>query len=281
MINRFYLILFFSFLLISCQFKSDVSQSESTNTPSDFPELVRSFSTQNAGSAQYLSGKVHNVIIFISKDEFSQELQDEQIQLVKEAQDFLIKQAKIYGKKVEFSNSFLGYEGKPILVNDIETGQGSGNERVDWVSFLLNNMNSNPLEFYKDIKKQYQVDHVFVTIIANQPGRGYAIAYEPHFDKQKYFLEGTMQYVAYENGQKNCSASYAHEFLHLFGAWDLYQTFQTTKEQEEIAKNLYPKDIMLATSYNIDSKKIDSLTAYLVGLHVNYNPIYDQFEPKR
>lgn len=278
MINRFFLILFFSSLLVGCQ-SSD--NSEQSNAPSDLPELVRSFSTQNAGSAMYLSGKVHNVIIFIAQKEFPKELQDEQIQLVNEAQDFLIKQARNYGKKVQFSNSYLGYDGNPIIVQDIETGQGRGNERVDWVSFLLEQLNTTPLEFYKDIKKQYQVEHVFVTIIANQAGRGYAFAYEPHFDKQKFFLEGTMQYIGYENGQKNCSASYAHEFLHLFGAWDLYQTFQTTNHQQQLAQKYYPDDIMLATSYDIYSKKIDSLTAYLVGLHNNYNPLFDQFEPKR
>lgn len=281
MINLFYRILFINLVFFSCQFNQKDSQSDSISSPSDIPELVHSFSTQNAGSAQFLSGKIHNVIIFISQKDFPQEIQDEQIELIKEAQEFLTKEAKRYGKKVEFTNSFLGYHAKPIIVNNIETGQGRGNERVDWVSFLLEEMHTTPLEFYKDIKKQYQADHVFVTIVANQPGRGYAFAYEPHFDKQKYFLEGTIQYTSYENGQKNCSAAYAHEFLHLFGAWDLYQTFEITSEQEKIAKKLFPDDIMLATSYDIYSKKIDSLTAYLVGLHNNYNPIFDQFEPNR
>ncbi len=279
MISRFYLILFFSLILNACYFKD--GQNESAYQPTEAPQLVNSFSTQNAGSAKYLYGKVHNVIIFISSSDFSKKLQDEQLGYISEAQEFLQKEAKRYGKKVEFSNSYFGYDGKPILVQDIETGQGRGNERVDWVSFLLDLMNTTPLEFYNDIKKQYQVDHVFVTIIANQPGRGYAFAYEPHFDKQKYFLEGIMQYTSYENGQKNCSASYAHEFLHVFGAWDLYETFKVSKNQSDLAKKLYPDDIMLATSYNIYSRKIDNLTAYLVGLHDEYNPIFDKFEPKR
>lgn len=275
--NLFFLTLFFSIVVLACESE----KSQNTSAPSDLPELVRSFSTQNAGSAMFLEGKIHNVIIYIASEDFSQELQEEQFHYIKEAQEFLKKEAKRYGKNVEFSNSFIGNDAKPIIVKDIETGQGRGNERVDWVSFLLNDMNSSPLEFFKDIKKQYQVDHVLVTIIANQLGRGYAFAYEPHFDKEKYFLEGVMQYVGYENGQKNCSASYAHEYLHLFGAWDLYQTFQTTKEQENFARKLYPDDIMLATSYDIYSKKIDSLTAYLVGLHTNYHSFFDKFEPKR
>jgi len=279
MISRFYLIPFFSILIFSCQSNGD--EQNRKDYPMDFPELVRSFSTQNAGSAKFLEGKVHNVVIFISSKGFSSEEQNEQFHLLNEAQEFLVKEAKRYGKKVIFSNSFIGNDGNPLHIEDIETGQGRGNERVDWVSFLLEKLNTAPKDFYKTILKEQKVDHVLVTIIANQPGRAYAFAYEPHFDSEKYFLEGCIQYTSFESGQKNCSASYAHEMLHIFGAWDLYRTFQTTNEQESLARQLYPKDIMLATSYDIYSKTIDSLTAYLVGLHPNYNPIFDKFEPKR
>jgi hypothetical protein len=276
MISRFYLIPFFSFLLCSCQNQENHSENE---MPLNLPQVVNTYSTQNVGSAKFLNGKVHNVVIFIASKHFEKEQQDEQLGYLLEAQNYLQKEAKRYGKNVTFTNSYIGYEGEPLIIKEIESGHGTGHERVDWVSFILEQLDTTPLEFYKTIIKEQKVDHVFVTIIANQPGRAYSFAYEPAFDKEKYFLEGCIQYTSFENGQKNCAASYAHEILHLFGAWDLYQTFQTSEKQEQLARKWYPKDIMLATSYDINSRMIDSLTAYLVGLHNNYNPFFDQFEP--
>lgn len=266
--------------LVSCQDKN--AQTQPQSIPIETLQRVKTFSTQECGSAKILQGKVVNLIIFITEPgkKWRPEDQAEQIALIREAQDFLVQEAKRYGKQLSFEIAFLN-ENEPIEESDIEVGQGRGNERVDWVSYLLDKMGYIPFSLYQSLLKEHNANQLLITIIANQLGRGYSFSYEPHFDKEKYFVEGSLQYIGYENGQKNCAASYAHEYLHNFGAWDLYQTFQTSKENEKLARKLYPDDIMLRTSYNIIELKIDSLTAYLVGLHDQYKPLYDTFEPKR
>ena len=105
-----------------------------------------------------------------------------------------------------------------------------------------------------------------VLILANKAGNGYAIQYSYEMDKNLYFLERTILYQKYLNDSELASSSIAHEILHLFGAWDLYETFEQTKDREVKARELFPDDIMLQTSYNINELNIDKLTAWLTGL---------------
>lgn len=61
----------------------------------------------------------------------------------------------------------------------------------------------------------------------------------------------------------------AHEFLHLFGAWDLYQSpfdrtiFQRMRKRKAMKR--YPNEIMAFTYRNIDSLEISPLSMYLIG----------------
>lgn len=61
----------------------------------------------------------------------------------------------------------------------------------------------------------------------------------------------------------------AHEFLHLFGAWDLYlspfdrKIFAKSKKRKAMKK--YPTEIMTFTYRDIDSLSISPLSKYLIG----------------
>lgn len=62
----------------------------------------------------------------------------------------------------------------------------------------------------------------------------------------------------------------AHEFLHLFGAWDLYVTpFDKNKKyivkQKEFAMKEFPNEIMAFAYRNIDSLSISPFTKYCIG----------------
>ena len=103
------------------------------------------------------------------------------------------------------------------------------------------------------------------------------MAYNNAYDKKMYFLEGSMMYNSFENGQPECAASIAHELCHLFGAEDLYATFIQTEENEARARELFPDDIMLKVSYDISTLKIDRLTAWLVGLTDEKEDWYEDF----
>ena len=61
----------------------------------------------------------------------------------------------------------------------------------------------------------------------------------------------------------------AHEFLHLFGAWDLYITpFESRKKEiakKEFAMKEFPNEIMAFAYRNIDSLEISPFTRYCIG----------------
>lgn len=65
------------------------------------------------------------------------------------------------------------------------------------------------------------------------------------------------------------SAVISHEFLHLFGAWDLYITpFDKKKaaiKKKKQAMELFPNEIMAFAYRNIDSLEISQFTKYTIG----------------
>lgn len=70
----------------------------------------------------------------------------------------------------------------------------------------------------------------------------------------------------------------AHEFLHLFGAMDLYTTpwdkKRQAKKKKEWAMKEFPNEIMAFTHRHIDSLEIGQFTRYLVGWDKTLNEEY-------
>lgn len=68
----------------------------------------------------------------------------------------------------------------------------------------------------------------------------------------------------------------AHNFLHLFGAADLYKTpFRKSERKIRLAKNEFPDDIMQDPyGRDIESMFIGPLTRYLIGWTDSLDPIY-------
>lgn len=234
-----------------------------------------------AGSALALKGKIYVLAAFITTPDkaWSKEDKNTMYQQVNEALTWLTKQAAQYGVDISFEKGTYGYE-SDLTVNTIESGTGSGKERVDWVGVVLKTVGyKTPMDFYRWAVREKGCDNVLVLVMANQGGRSYAIPFSKGLDEEKYFLEGCMLYRTRANGDKLISATVAHEMLHTFGGWDLYETFQQTKENELLAKTMYPDDIMLRVSYNIDDLKIDKLTAWLVGLPSKEEVVFWTFKP--
>lgn len=218
------------------------------------------------GSAPALSGTIYVLTCYVSQVGWTFEEIEEYSSLVNQAEDWLVAQASDYGKEVSFVNATMGVE-QPLLMKHIVSGTGSGNEPVDVVSKVMKMIGyKNGLKFVDWVKKNTDCTGCLVLIVANLPGKSYSMAYKDDFDAKMYFLEGCMLYNSYEDGMPACALSIAHEMCHLFGAEDLYATFNQTAENEARARALFPDDVMLGVSYDTNSKKIDRLTAWLVGL---------------
>ena len=237
----------------------------------------KNIGNRNQGSARTLEGKIYVLTCYVSETGWTQDEVEEYSALVQEAEDWLVAQAKNYGKEVSFENGTAGLE-KPLLFDEIVSGNGVGDEPVDLVYKVMKKMGyKNGLDFIDWLNDTIDCDGGLVLIVANKPGRGYSMAYKDTFDPRMYFLEGTMLYTSYSDGKPDCAASIAHEMCHLFGANDLYATFAQTAENEACARELFPDDIMLRVSYNINSLKIDKLTAWLIGLTDEMEEWYTSF----
>ena len=227
---------------------------------------AQNIGNRNQGSAKVLDGKIFVLTCYVSETGWIDSQVEEYNSLLLEAEEWLVKQAKADGKEVSFVNATAGLD-KPLLFDEIVSGNGVGDEPVDLVSKVMKKMGyNNGIEYIEWLNDTIDCDEGLVLIVANKPGRGYSMAYKDTYDPWMYYLEGTMLYTSYEEGVPDCAAGIAHEMCHLFGAEDLYATFVQTAENEARARELFPDDIMLRVSYDINELKIDKLTAWLIGL---------------
>ena len=233
------------------------------------------------GSAKELTGNTYILEVFIS-DQNNNWLYEEKLDIINkyyEAINWIQNQSRRYNINVNFEGGNFGLD-SDIKINNIEYGTASGNENIDMVSTVLKKIGyENSLSFYNwAINNNF--DNTFVLIFVKGMGTGYAIAYDTDImNKDLYYLEGAILYEKYLNGQELASSSIAHEMLHIYGAWDLYATFQQSREIEQLAKIYFPNSIMHRVSYNINELDIDSLTAWRIGWNINPELWYYNFNP--
>ncbi len=250
-----------------------------------FPLIVnaQSVGKWRAGSAYKLSGEIYTLSCFVSgpDDEWTYNEKLEILNLLKEAQEWIKKEASKYNVSVDFSQSGNFGLNKDIKLPFIERGSASGKESVDWVSKVLYKIGySSTLDLGTWVKNNTNAENYQVIIFAKGKGNGYAMAYSTDMEKEKYYVEGAVLYERYNGNGKLASSSIVHEIMHLYGAWDLYKTFNQTQENEQRARELFPNSIMLRTSYNINELTIDKLTAWLIGWTNKPEAWYETFRPR-
>lgn len=243
-----------------------------------------SFSQNNdrwvAGSSYQLRGKVVNYIIFVSTpgNSWSESAKSEYLSKIFSANIWLKQQAEFYNVALEIQNIT---EYRELILDSIERGKGSGNERVDWAGLILSNYGiRNISKEARKLKKRFEADNIQLIIIARGNGRPYSIRFANGMKKRKYYFESLILYENYNNGAPiPVSSVYAHEVLHLYGAWDLYKTYAQTSDRHYMASEIYPNDIMHRVDHDLNTLEIDKLTAYLIGWNKEEPEMFEWFRP--
>ena len=218
--------------------------------------------SRNAGSAKTLDGKTYSLLFFISdeKSEWTYIEKQQMLQYVTDAEIWLTAQAKRYERNLQFEHGFFGWE-KDITVASMPQGNRSGKEDVFLTNKIITKVGYTSQQQLID---QIPAQNIQLLFLFKCDGISYAFPYSPEV-ADEFYLEGMSIYHRFNAKTPQCRACVAHEMLHLFGAWDLYQSFQTSKIQEEQARKQFPNSIMLRTTYNIDELNIDPVTAWRIG----------------
>ena len=219
--------------------------------------------TKNIGSASKLDGSVRLAVVFISDEESDWSLKEQRVQMrrLKRGEEWITTQALTYNiSPPQFTHRVYG-RWRDIKLSELPAGTRSGNENVDMVHLVSWTLNfSSPQQW----RAQFSDDQFATLLFLKRDGASYAIPQETGLDT-RYDIEGAVLYDNFEPGIPNCATCMAHEILHVFGAWDMYETFQITQEQMNTALQLYPDSIMLRTSYNPAELMMDPVTCWRIG----------------
>lgn len=227
------------------------------------------------GSAKALDGKIYVLTIFLTEEEWPLGDKLDVFKTIRDGETWLEQQAAAYGKTVVFVNGEAGLF-KPFI-SSIPPDYDSGSPSV---TIVKENMAKAGYPTGKDFidwtKERAGCSQAFVFVVANAFGRGYAIPFWAE-GPDWAFLEGCILYHSPEYKLKPCSI--AHEFLHLFGAWDLYPTDVQSQENSDRMEKMFPNEVM-HTHAPLDKLEMSPLTAWLVGLTDKEESWFESFRPK-
>ncbi len=219
--------------------------------------------TKNIGSASILDGRVRLAVVFISDENSNWSLKEQRAQMrrLKRGEHWLATQSIAYNVSApKFTHRVYG-RWMDINLPHLPPGTRSGNENVEMVHLVSRELGFESPHAWRS---QFTEEQFVALIFLKRDGASYAIPQETGLDS-RYDIEGAVLYNNFEPGTPNCASCMAHELLHVFGAWDMYETFQITKAQMDIATELYPNSIMLRTSYNPYELTIDPVTGWRIG----------------
>ena len=224
--------------------------------------IVPLMGSRNAGSAKMLKGKTYSLLFFLSDEQSEWSYIEKQriVQQITDAEIWLVEQASKYNHTLQFEHGFFGWD-QDIHFGNMPQGNRSGKEDVFLTNKIIQKVGYTS---QSQLMEHIPADNIQLLFLFKRDGVSYAFPYSPNV-ADEFFLEGMSIYHRFNEKTPQCTSCIAHEMLHLFGAWDLYQSFQTTKAQEDQAKKQFPNSIMLRTSYNIDELSIDPVTAWRIG----------------
>lgn len=241
-------------------------------------------SSRHVGSAKVLSGRIFVLSVFVAptSDPWKPVDVERQKQKVFEAERWLKMQAMRYGKHVEFENSAFGSDGS-FCDNEIpDDWEAKGSSLYPGKVLLKMGFRSHEA-FLEWVRTHMGCTQCLVVVFSNTYGRSFATPVSKElyrFNPRLFCLDSCIVYRAYQpECQESSAATVAHEMLHLFGAWDLYELDEKDKTRANKTALMFPKSIMNCKGQTVWDMQIDEITAWLVGLKEEGKDWYRWFEP--
>lgn len=241
-------------------------------------------SSRNVGSAKVLSGRIFVLSVFVAltSDPWKQVDIERQKEKVFEAERWLKMQALRYGKHVEFENCSFGAEGS-FCDNGIPSNWETKGASLYPGKVLLKMGFRSHEAFVGWVRTHTNCTQCLVVVFCNTYGRSFAMPVSKElyrFNPHQFCLDYCIIFRGQDpNGVESDAATVAHEMLHLFGAWDLYELDEKDRTRANKTALMFPKSIMNCKGRTIWDMQIDEITAWLVGLKEEGKDWYRWFEP--
>lgn len=191
-------------------------------------------SSYGLGSAKYLEGRNLLYSLFVDTPQSTWNDEEKEVTLLNlnRAALYIEETAQEYGQETELVCDWQENEkltGRAAVDFDIADDKDFL-DRLDqeigvWVESLVD---------YEAMMEEYDAEGIALLVFVNNPGTSYAIVYDG--------MDNPKESVVFFAGEP--PAVYAHEILHLFGAHDLYQDAEYTKEITDYLQEAYPSEIM-------------------------------------
>lgn len=191
-------------------------------------------SSYGLGSAKYLEGRnlLYSLFVDTPQSTWSPEEKAETLKNLNRAASYIEETAREYGRETELvcdwqaDEALTGSASVDFEIADDQDFMDRLDEEIGvWTEDIVD---------YDGLTAEYQAEGIAMLVFVNNPGTSYAIVYDGVDNPKESVI-----FFAEEP-----PAVYAHEILHLFGAHDLYQGAEYSREITDYIEDAYPMEIM-------------------------------------
>lgn len=231
-------------------------------------------SKRNTGSAGTMSGRIHVYHIFASdlNSTWEQTEREDVLTRMQHAYQFIQRQSRRHGIELEFSDEIA----RPVTYQGNLPRSTFVNPK--WTEHIIKEASEDSsVDLTKRLKRRTNADSVISCLHIDKPALSYNLAFYANVAPE-FAAERMVCFSQYPDTRPTAAATYAHEILHLFGAGDLYFPYDKSESRKDIAKRLFPNDVMFRVDYNLDRLNVGPFTAYRIGWRDTLDPQHRQFE---
>lgn len=232
-------------------------------------------SKYDVGSCRQLEGNPYVLFIFLDDDVSS--WSEEGVltylnTLCKPALDYIEGYADTYGVRLDFRYGYYatyGHPHKPVKYNGVIETFNEGTTSKDILDQAAASLGfSSKEQMHERLMEYTGQDQIAYVVMLNKGGRSYSHCYARNYSRaaessgKDYQLEYSVIYTGFtDTSYDSASDTVCHEMLHLFGAEDYYYP----ESRQNLARQVYPKDIMLCDMSDLQYFELGEFTAYTIG----------------
>lgn len=229
------------------------------------------------GSCRTLTEDVHIVLLFLEDDESGWD--DVSIltianSLMTQAMTYIQNWGAKYGHQINLTNELLGADGGIRIHYNGIIGDRYANTAMDLMPQVAIQLGyDTPVQMHEAIRASSGKEQVAYMLFVNKLGTSYATQDRSNDDSD--MIEYTVNLAATTTGVLPAPNGFVHEFLHLFGAEDMYADGSFRVKRAALADQLHYFAIMRRIHSDLNSNTISEFTAYTVGWLDELPPQYE------